>query len=135
MPPAAAAADRRPRWGLAAKLFAVLALLGASAVVVTGVLGYSNARDSLEETIYHQLSAARQTKARQVESYFRDTRNDLRLLASTKMVVDATRDFRVAFEELEHTELPADLKSKVDAWHAAHHLPDNRRPPRKAAAP
>ncbi len=123
----AAAAERPPRWGLAAKLFAVLALLGASAVVVTGVLGYINARDSLEETIYHQLSAARQTKARQVESYFRGTRNDLRLLASTKMAIDATRDFRSAFDELEHKEFPADLKSKVDAWYAANYLPDIRR--------
>src|SRR5258708_22332860 len=123
----AAVAERPPRWGLAAKLFAVLALLGSSAVLVTGVLGYINARDSLEETIYRQLSAARQTKARQVESYFRDTRNDLRLLASTKMVIDAVRDFRSAFDELEHTEFPADLKSKVDAWYAANYLPDIRR--------
>jgi class 3 adenylate cyclase len=123
-----AADARRPAsWGLAAKLFAVLALLGASAVLVTGVLGYVNARDSLEETIYHQLSAARQTKARQVESYFRDTRNDLRLLASTKMVVDAMRDFRAAYEELEQKELPADFKSKVDAWYGANYLPDIRR--------
>ena len=123
-----AADTRRPAsWGLAAKLFAVLALLGASAVLVTGVLGYINARDSLEETIYHQLSAARQTKARQVESYFRDTRNDLRLLASTKMVVDAMRDFRAAYDELEQKELPAEFKSKVDAWYAANYLPDIRR--------
>src|SRR5258708_35042431 len=123
----AAVAERPPRWGLAAKLFAVLALLGASAVLVPGVLGSINARDSLEETIDHQLPAARQTKARQVESYFRDTRNDLRLLASTKMVVDAMRDFRAAYEELEQKELPADLKSKVDAWYAANYLPDIRR--------
>ena len=123
-----AADTRRPAsWGLAAKLFAVLALLGAIAVLVTGVLGYISARDALEEAIYDQLTAARQTKARQVESYFRDTRNDLRLLASTKMVVDAMRDFRAAYEELERKELPADLKSKVDAWYAANYLPDIRR--------
>jgi class 3 adenylate cyclase len=130
----AADAERPIRWGLAAKLFAVLALLGTSAVVVTGVLGYINARDSLEETIYRQLSAARQTKARQVESYFRDTRNDLRLLATTKMVVDAMRDFRHAYEELEQKELPADLKNKVDAWYSANYLPDIRRQLGKEAA-
>jgi len=130
----AAAAERPPRWGLAAKLFAVLALLGSSAVLVTGVLGYINARDSLEETIYKQLSAARQTKARQVESYFRDTRNDLRLLSSTKMVVDAMRDFRTAYEELEQKGLPADLKSKVDAWYTANYLPDIHRQLGKDAA-
>jgi class 3 adenylate cyclase len=123
----AATAERPIHWGLAAKLFAVLALLGASAVVVTGVLGYINARDSLEEAIYHHLSSARQTKARQVESYFRDTRNDLRLLATTKMVVDAMRDFRAAFDELEQKELTAELKGKVEAWYTANYLPDVHR--------
>jgi class 3 adenylate cyclase len=123
----AAAVQRPARWGLAAKLFAVLALLGASAVLVTGVLGYINARDSLEETIYHQLAAARQTKARQVESYFRDTRNDLRLLATTKMVIDAMRGFHAAYDDLEQKPLPVDLGKKVDAWYDAEYLPDIRR--------
>ena len=123
----AAAVQRPARWGLAAKLFAVLALLGASAVLVTGVLGYINARDSLEETIYHQLAAARQTKARQVESYFRDTRNDLRLLATTKMVIDAMRGFHSAYEDLEQKPLAGDLGKKVDAWYDAEYLPDIRR--------
>jgi hypothetical protein len=44
---------------LAAKLFAILFLLGAVAVLVTGVLGYMQARDALEESIYNQLTATR----------------------------------------------------------------------------
>src|SRR5262249_20124911 len=60
-------------------------------------------------------------------SYFRDTRNDLRLLATTKMVVDAMRDFRTAYEELEQKGPSVDLKNKVDAWYAANYLPDIRR--------
>jgi hypothetical protein len=79
---------RPTRWGLAAKLFAALLLLGALSVLVTGVLGYIRARDALEETIYNQLTAARQTKARQVEEHFRDVRQDVRLLAHSKMVVE-----------------------------------------------
>src|SRR5476649_945787 len=78
-PPATAVPDRPIRWGLAAKVFAVLILLGAVAVLVTGILGYVRARDVLEETIFNQLTAARQTKARQVETYFRTIRHDLRL--------------------------------------------------------
>jgi hypothetical protein len=43
------AAEPRPvRWGLAAKLFAILLLLGAVAVMITGVLGYIRAREALE---------------------------------------------------------------------------------------
>jgi class 3 adenylate cyclase len=119
--------ERRPRWGLAAKLLAVLILLGAIAVLVTGVLGYVRARDALEETIYNQLTAARRTKARQVENYFRTISNELQVLAASKMVVEATRDFHLAFEELEHKNGPEDLRPKVEDWYAKHYLPDVRR--------
>ena len=64
-------APRLALWGLAAKLFAILILLGAVAVLVTGVLGYFRARDALEKAVFDQLTTARQTKARQVETYFR----------------------------------------------------------------
>ena len=46
------AAEARPvRWGLAAKLFAILLLLGAVAVMITGVLGYIRAREALERAM------------------------------------------------------------------------------------
>ena len=85
--------SRPARWGLAAKLFTTLVLLGAIAVLVTGVLGYFRARDALEKAVFDQLTAARQTKARQVEDYFRTIHAELRLLATSKMVVE--RDARV----------------------------------------
>ena len=103
-------AARPARFGLAAKLFAILLFLGAVAVLITSVLGYIRARDALEETIYNQLTAARQSKARQVESYFRTISSELRLLASTKMVVDATREFRSTFSELEQNQIPDELR-------------------------
>ncbi len=64
------------RWGLAVKLFAILTLLGAVAVLVTSVLGYMRARDALEESIYNQLTSTRKSKARQVETYFHTIRNE-----------------------------------------------------------
>ena len=81
------------RFGLATKLFAVLLLVGAVGILLTGVLGYVRARDALQATIYNQLTAARQTKSRQVENYFRVIGNELRLLGSTTMVLDAARGF------------------------------------------
>ena len=102
--------DERPqRFGLAAKLFAILLLLGAVAVLITGVLGYIRARDALEKTIFDQLTSARETKTRQVETYFRGIRNEMRLLAASKMVVDAMRGFRTAVEELDARPAPDDI--------------------------
>jgi len=128
--PAAAAptpAERPARFGLAAKLFAILILLGSVAVLITGVLGYIRAREALEQTIFAQLTAARETKSRQVEIYFRGVRNDMRLLAASKMAVDAMRGFREAVVELDAAPVPEALKRKVDAWYAADYMPMVRR--------
>src|SRR5512134_2153027 len=94
------------RFGLAAKLFAILLALGAVAVLITGVLGYVRARDALEHTIFNQLTSARETKAHQVEIYFRSIRAEMRLLAASKMVVDAMRGFRGAVDELDARTVP-----------------------------
>ena len=122
------AAESRPvRWGLAAKLFAILLLLGAVAVMITGVLGYIRAREALERAIFAQLTAARETKAHQVESYFRTVRNEVRLLAASKMVVDATRGFREAVDELDGKEVPSDVKQAVHAWYDTQYMPTVRK--------
>ncbi len=118
------AAEPRPvRWGLAAKLFAILLLLGAVAVMITGVLGYIRAREALERAIFAQLTAARETKAHQVESYFRTVRNEIRLLAAAKMVVDATRGFREAVDELDNKPVPPEVKESVHGWYDGHYMP------------
>ncbi len=121
--PEVVAQSRPIRWGLAAKLFAILLLLGAVAVMITGVLGYIRAREALERAIFAQLTAARETKAHQVESYFRTVRNEVRLLAASKMVVDATRGFREAVDELDGKEVPADVKQSVHAWYDTQYMP------------
>lgn len=121
--PEVVAQSRPVRWGLAAKLFAILLLLGAVAVMITGVLGYIRAREALERAIFAQLTAARETKAHQVESYFRTVRNEVRLLAASKMVVDATRGFRGAVDELDGKEVPADVKQSVHAWYDTQYMP------------
>jgi class 3 adenylate cyclase len=120
-------ADRPTRWGLTVKLFGALLLLGGLAVLVTSVLGYVRARDALEESIYQQLTAARQTKARQVEEHFRTVRQDLLLLAHSRMVAEATRGFRTAVEQLDRAPLADGLRSEVEAWYEAHYMPDVRR--------
>ena len=118
------ASDRPVRWGLGLRLFAILTLLGAIAVLVTGVLGYVRARDALEQAIYNQLTTARELKARQVETYFRSIHAELRLLATSKMVVEAARGFRGAFGELDREPLSDDMRGKVSDWYIAHFLPE-----------
>src|SRR5262245_575255 len=119
--------SRPVRWGLAAKLFAILLLLGAIAVLVTSVMGYLRARDALQEAIYNQLTTARKSKARQVETYFRTLRSELGHLASTQMVIDAVRGFNAGFDEPDKTGMSAELRAKVDDWYVSQFAPQLRR--------
>jgi class 3 adenylate cyclase len=120
----ATGSSRPVRWGLAAKLFTTLLLLGAAAVLVTGVLGYFRARDALEKAVFDQLTAARQAKTRQVETYFRTIQAELRLLATSKMVVDATREFKIAVDQLDRNGAPPALRQKVGDWYAENFIPE-----------
>jgi class 3 adenylate cyclase len=125
--PSSSTAFRPTRFGLALKLFAILLLLGSIAVLVTGVLGYIRARDALEESIFNQLTVARQTKTRQIETYFRTISEELQLLAASTMVVDAARGFRTAFNELDQQPMPTELRTKVEDWYARDYMPMVRR--------
>ena len=122
-----ATAAKPVRWGLAAKLFAVLILLGSVAVLITGVLGYVRARDALESTIFNQLTATRESKTHQVSIYFRTIRADMRLLSSSKMVVDAMRGFREAVDELDAKPVPDDVRQEVVNWYETDYMPMVRR--------
>jgi class 3 adenylate cyclase len=115
------------RFGLSTKLFAVLLLLGAIAVLISGGLGYVSARDALEQSIYNQLIAARETKTHQVENYFRSISSEIQLLANTAMVVEAMHSFRDAVDELDRTEVPADVRTRVEGWYADQFMPTIRR--------
>ncbi|WP_428674202.1 adenylate/guanylate cyclase domain-containing protein [Reyranella sp.] len=120
MSPTPGAVAARPiRWGLATRLFAILLLLGAVAVLATGVLGYMRARDALQESIYNQLTTVRKSKARQIETYFRTIRNELSQLAAAKMTVEAARAFHITFDELEQSDVPFELRRKVGGWYEA----------------
>ncbi len=122
-----ASSSRPASFGLAAKLFTVLVLLGAIAILVTAVLGYFRARDAIEAVIFDHLTAARQNKVRQVETYFRTIQTELRLLATSKMVVDATREFRGAIDRLDQQELSPGLREKVSSWYADNFIPQMTR--------
>ena len=91
------------------------------------MLGYFRAHNALEKAVVDQLTMARQTKARQVETYFRTIQAELRLLATSKMVVDATREFRVAVDELDRAGVPLSLRQKVGDWYVEHFIPEMRR--------
>ncbi|MHC4212705.1 MAG: PAS domain S-box protein [Planctomycetota bacterium] len=83
------------------KLALAFIAIGAAALMVSGVISYQSARQSLEIESFNKLTAVREMKAQQVESYFQLVRNQVITFSEDQMIVDAARDLRVAFYKVE----------------------------------
>ena len=90
------------------KLFASLLLIGLLAVSMTSYLGYTRAKTALERSIFTHLTSVREARADQIESYFKSISDEAKVLASTRMAVEASKQFRVAIQKID--QLPPDPK-------------------------
>ena len=79
------------------KLLVLMLLVGLISAAVVGSLSYKNARTSLTQTIYDQLTATRETKKRQTENYFKDQLTAFEVLSNQGQVADALEQFNRAF--------------------------------------
>ena len=81
--------------------------LGLTAISLTGYQSYRIAHRALEEASYERLTGIRETKKRQVETYFRDTAHILATLARDESVVDAYLGFQAGWLQLRTQAPPA----------------------------
>ena len=79
--------------GLKSKLLLSFLLVGLLSVVVTGWQSFVNARDALEKITFERLTSIRETKKRQIESYFTQTYSQIVTLAEDRMIIEATKQF------------------------------------------
>jgi signal transduction histidine kinase len=74
---------------LKTKLQLSFLFIGLFSVGVTGWQSYENAKEALEKSTFAHLTAIRETKKRQIESYMQTVRNQAITLAEDRMIVDA----------------------------------------------
>jgi anti-anti-sigma regulatory factor/HAMP domain-containing protein len=79
------------------KLLVILTGVAVLSAGVSAYLGYTSARDTLEEHTFSELTVVREMKADQVEDYFRQIVNQTVTFSSDRMIVDAALEFRRAF--------------------------------------
>jgi class 3 adenylate cyclase len=89
------------------KILLILLSLGATAVLVSGYVGYRHGEQSLIEAVKRQLISVQRTKARQVESYFNVLTSHVKSLTGDRMVVSAMEEFNSAYSRLDRS--PPDL--------------------------
>ena len=93
---------------LRTKLVIVLWLTGLLAISVTGWFAYHSGRRSLTEATYARLTAVRESKKRQIETYFHALRNHAATLSTSPITREAMRAFKSTFHEAPTTRQPPD---------------------------
>lgn len=96
------------------KLLLTFFVIGILSVSITGWLGFENARTTLDKVYFEQLTAIRETKKRQIETYFNQITNQVQTFSENQMIVDAMNQFKAAFYNLntDNSDI-LNLKTKV----------------------
>lgn len=81
------------------KLLLLMLIVGLMSAASIGVLSYKNAKTSLTNTIYDQLTALRETKKRQTENYFKDQLTAFEVFSNQQQVSEALQKFSESFDE------------------------------------
>jgi class 3 adenylate cyclase len=100
-------------WSIRYKLLSLLLLLGVMTFLVTGTIAYIKYLSSLRQGVLTQLTGIRRSKAFQIESYYRTIHSHVLTLSEDRMFVDAMREFRKAYMEVNSQPLPPEVLEAV----------------------
>jgi class 3 adenylate cyclase len=100
-------------WSIRYKLLALLLLLGITTFAATGTIAYLKYLQALKAEALDQLTGVRRSKAFQIESYYRTIHSHALTLSEDRMFIDAMREFRTAYRELDAAPIPAEALEAV----------------------
>ena len=102
----------------------MLMLLGVciSSIIAIAYVGYSNGRQALNNSIQNQLISVRETKAYQIERYFRQVRAQIQTF-SQGGVNDALKGFNQAYQELEEGQIQIAWHDRLKNYYTEKFLP------------
>jgi class 3 adenylate cyclase len=116
-----------PGLSLRSQLMLMLISVSAAAMLVIAFLGYHSGELNLTTRIFQQLTSIRASKAYQMQSYFRSLYSQTEALSEDLMVVDAMKEFRSAYQELETRSIPESWRQSIDQFYRESFLPQLHR--------
>jgi len=81
------------------KFLLIFILVGMFILLVSFITSYTEVKHSLTKSTFETLTAARESKKREIEAYFERVRQQIITQSANLMTIKATRDFTNAFAE------------------------------------
>ncbi len=102
------------RLSIQSKLMLMLLAVSIASILVISYVGYTSGKEAILQNIYYQITELRNSRARQVQSYFNYVQNHAITLAEDPTVIEAMESFTDSFNEVESEEVSGDMIS--DLW-------------------
>ena len=104
--------------GFQSKLLIMLLTVSVLSVLIAGAIGYVSGTNSLRNAEYQRLTQLRESRAREITSFYRDISNAATVLTHSAATITAMKDFTGAFAQLQKTPLPPGAAEAVDGYYA-----------------
>lgn len=111
------------RLSIKSKLTVMLLSVSLGSVFAIGWLSWNRAQANLRSSIFDELEVVRNSKARQVESYFELLRNHLASLSEDRMIVEAMVEFRKGFRGLSGEYVPPEWNQAIQTYYTEKFFP------------
>ena len=104
--------------GFQSKLLVMLLAVSVLSVLIAGAIGYVSGTNSLRDAEYQRLTQLRESRAREVTTFYTGLSNAATVLTHSNAAITAMKDFTGAFAELQKTPLPPGAKGAVDRYYS-----------------
>ena len=106
-----------PAISLRQELFLALALIGLLGVGIAGYLIFNETKKTLQKQISNQLVTIRESRAEEISQYFQSVENEAKLLASSQLVIEASKNFLDGFKEINNNPLDSKVRDAVTEYY------------------
>lgn len=94
-----------------------------TSIMAIAYVGYNNGRQALNDSIENQLVSLRENKAHEIENYFQKVSSQVQIISQVGSIVEAVKDFKVAYRELNERSLPIDWNDRLKEFYTQQFLP------------
>ena len=87
--------------GIQSKLMLMLLIVCISSILAIAYIGYDSGQQALNKSIFNQLISLRESKAYQIERYFKNLRSEIQTISEMPSVSSVMAEFKEAYQEIE----------------------------------
>ncbi len=111
------------RLSIQSKLMLMLLAVSIASILVISYVGYTSGKEAILENIHGQITELRNSRARQVQSYFNYVKNHAITLAEDPTVSEAMESFSDGFNQLESEEVSTSMISEIWRFYEKFFIP------------